>query len=66
MSETPVPGPTGASHDRWRTLFLPQARPLRPEDLLLARPRAKLPPAWLVLLLVVVDAAVFAYVYAHI
>lgn len=65
IRETPEAS-EGPYDRKWAMLFLPEARPIRPDDHLLARSRMWRPPAWLVLAVMALDLAAFAYVYSQI
>lgn len=51
---------------RWAKLFLPEARPLRPDDHLVSSARHWLPSPALVVAVVVLDLILFAYAYSQI
>ena len=51
---------------RWAKLFLPEARPLRPDDHLVSSTRHWLPSPALVVAVVALDLVLFAYAYSQI
>jgi len=64
MEQFQPPGPERPYDGKWARLFLPQARPINPDDQLVAKSAEWTPSAWLVLVVILIDLATFAYVFS--